>query len=116
MRILIAEDEFLVGIQLEQDLRAAGYSVLGPFGTLEIATRAARRERFDLAILDINLNGKMVYPLADELSARGVPFIFLSGYISADLPDRFKTSPQITKPHHPAVLVSQIRAAVREAG
>jgi DNA-binding response OmpR family regulator len=57
MRVLIAEDEFLVGIQLEDDLRSAGCSVAGPFSTLEMATRAARHERFDVAILDINLNG-----------------------------------------------------------
>ena len=112
MRVLIAEDESLVGIQLEEDLRSAGCSILGPFSTLELATQASRRERFDLAILDINLNGKMVYPLAEELSARGVPFIFLSGYIAANLPERFRSSPQITKPHDPAVLIKEIQTAV----
>jgi DNA-binding response OmpR family regulator len=112
MRVLIAEDEFLVSIQLEEDLRSAGCSILGPFNTLELATQASRRERFDLAILDINLNGKMVYSLADELSARGVPFIFLSGYISADLPKRFRESRQIMKPHDPAVLIEEIQKAV----
>jgi hypothetical protein len=59
---------------------AAGCSIVGPSSTLEVATQASRRdERVDLAILDLNLNGKMVYPLADELSARGLPFVFLSG-------------------------------------
>jgi len=111
MRILVAEDEFLVGIQLEEDLRSAGCSIIGPFNTLEMATQAARRERFDLAILDINLNGKMVYPLADELAERGVPFVFLSGYMSADLPERFRAAPQIAKPHDPTVLIKQIRTA-----
>jgi CheY-like chemotaxis protein len=90
MRILIAEDEFLVGIQLEEELRSAGCSIVGPFSTLEKATLAARREGFNLALLDINLNGERVYPLADELSARGVPFIFLSGYLSTALPERFR--------------------------
>jgi DNA-binding response OmpR family regulator len=112
MRVLIAEDESLVGIQLEEDLRSAGYSILGPFSTLELATQASRRECFDLAILDINLNGKMVYPLAEELSARGVPFIFLSGYISADLPKRFRESLRIMKPHDPAVLIEEMQKAV----
>ena len=115
MRILIAEDEFLVGIQLEDDLRSAGCSILGPFSTLEMATQAARRERFDVAILDINLNGDMVYSLADELSVRGIPFIFLSGYISADFPGRFKKSPQITKPHDPAALIKEIQTAAPRA-
>jgi DNA-binding response OmpR family regulator len=112
MRVLIAEDESLVGIQLEEDLRSAGCSILGPFSTLELTTQASRRERFDLAILDINLNGEMVYPLAEELSARGVPFIFLSGYISADLPKRFREAPRIMKPHDPAVLIEEIQKAV----
>ena len=111
MRVLIAEDEFLVSIQLEEDLRSAGCSIVGPFRTVEKATRASRSERFDLAILDINLNGDRVYPLADELSARGVPFIFLSGYLSADLPERFRAWAHITKPHDPAALLKEIRAA-----
>jgi DNA-binding response OmpR family regulator len=114
MRILIAEDEFLLGIQLEEDLRSAGCSIVGPFTTLETATQASRHEPFDLAILDINLNGHMVYPLADELSARGIPFIFLSGYIPADLPEKFRRSPQIAKPHDPAALLEEVRAAVPE--
>jgi two-component system, response regulator PdtaR len=112
MRVLIVEDEFLVGIQLEDDLRAAGCSIVGPFNTLEKATQAARRDRFDLAILDVNLNGQMVYPLADELSARGIPFIFLSGYVSGDLPARFRRSPQVTKPHDPAVLSKEVQRVV----
>jgi len=115
MRILIAEDEFLVGVHLEEDLRSAGCSIVGPFSSLETAMRAARRERFDLAVLDINLNGTMVYPLADELSARGIPFIFLSGYIAADLPERFRQARQIAKPHDPAVLIEEIRAAAPKA-
>lgn len=115
MRVLVAEDEFLLGIQLEDDLRTAGCSIVGPFSTLEKATLAARRERFDLAVLDINLNGDRVYPLADELWARGVPFIFLSGYLPADLPERFRKSPQIAKPHDPRALIKAIRAAVPAA-
>jgi two-component system, response regulator PdtaR len=112
MRVLIAEDEFLVGMQLEEDLLSAGHSIVGPFSTLEKATRSSRREQFDLAILDINLNGDMVYPLADELLHRGVPFIFLSGYLPADLPEKFRESPQLMKPHDPAALVKTIQAVV----
>jgi DNA-binding response OmpR family regulator len=115
IRVLIAEDEFLVGIQLEEELRAAGCAIVGPFSTLETATLAARRERFDLALLDINLNGIPVYPLADELHALGTPFIFVSGYLSAALPKRFRESPQIAKPHDPAALIRAIRAAVSQA-
>jgi len=116
MRVLIAEDEFLVGVQLEEDLRSVGCAILGPFNTLERATQAARRERFDLAILDINLNGHLVYPLADELAARGVPFIFLSGYARRDLPERFRRAPQLTKPHDPVALSREIQRVASARG
>lgn len=116
MRVLIAEDEFLVGMQLEEDLRSVGCSILGPFSTLEAAMRASREEAFDLAVLDINLNGDRVYPLADELSAGGVPFIFLSGYLPADLPERFRKAPHLGKPYDPVCLIRQIRAALPKAG
>lgn len=114
-RVLTVEDEFLVGIQLEEDLRAAGYLVVGPFSTLQTAMQASRCQRFDLAVLDINLKGEKVYPLADELLARRVPFIFLSGYISTDLPERFRASPRIAKPHEPALLIAEVQAAVWKA-
>jgi CheY-like chemotaxis protein len=112
IRVLIAEDEFFVGIQIAGDLNSAGYSSVGPFTTLEAAARASRFERFDAAILDINLNGTMVYPLADELSERGLPFIFLTGYLAKDLPERFRSSPQVTKPYDPAVLIKKIQTAI----
>lgn len=111
-RILIVEDEFLVGVQLEEDLLAAGHAIVGPCTTLEEAIATARRESFDLALLDINLNGVRVYPLADELICRGVPVILVSGYQRSDLPARFRDTPQIAKPYDPTTLAGAIRAAV----
>jgi CheY-like chemotaxis protein len=102
----------LVGTQLDEDLRAAGCSTLGPYSTLETATQGAS---ISLAVLDINLNGHPVYPVADELSARGIPFIFLSGYIAPNLPERFRGSPQIAKPHDPAALLKEVQAAMPDA-
>jgi DNA-binding response OmpR family regulator len=106
--ILVAEDEFLVATVLEEDLRAAGYGIVGPFASLAKAVEAARSERFDLAILDVNLNGEMVYPLADELLSRGVPFLFLSGYGKAHLPERFRALPQLAKPYDPRDLLRRV--------
>ena len=113
VRVLLVEDEFLVAVMLEQDLRAAGHSILGPFKDLAQAIAATRREQFDLAILDINLNGEAVYPLADELLARGIPFLFLSGYV--ELPERFRASPRVSKPHNPAALIRTIQRMVPKA-
>ena len=71
-RVLVVEDKFLVAIQLEDDLKAAGYAVVGPFTDLESAMQASRKEEFDVAILDANLNGTMSFPPADELNERSL--------------------------------------------
>lgn len=117
VRILIVEDEFLVSLQLESDLRAAGYATLGPYIKLEAAMEAARDEHLDLALLDVNVNGERVFPLADELASRKTPFIFLSGYLPSDLPERYKDAPQISKPYDPAALMTKISKTLsRRAG
>jgi two-component system, response regulator PdtaR len=104
MRVFVAEDEFLVAVQLEEDLRAVGFSVIGPFGTLDSAMQAARHVQPDVAVLDVNLNGDMVFPLADELLKRSIPVVLVSGYLPTDLPERFRRVPHISKPYDPAAL------------
>jgi PAS domain S-box-containing protein len=112
-RVLVVEDEFFLRLELEEWLRSAGCAIVGPFSALEPARRlAARREPIDLAILDANLNGQMVYPLADDLLAQGVPVIFLTGYQKTSLPARFRVVPQISKPYDPAALIKEIRSSV----
>lgn len=113
VRVLIVEDEFLVAIMLEQELQAHGCVTLGPYPTLAEARAATRREQFDLAILDVNLNGEMVYAVADELAERNIPFLFVSGYLATDLPARFRSAPRISKPHEPQRLISEIQRLVR---
>ena len=111
-RVLIVEDEFLLAMQVESELLASGCTFLGPYTNLSAALSAARSAHIDLALLDINLDGEMVYPLADELTARGVPFVFVSGYGTADLPVRFRANPRVGKPFEPALLVETIRRAI----
>jgi PAS domain S-box-containing protein len=112
-RVLVVEDEFFLRLELEEWLRSAGCAIIGPFGALEPARHmAARRDPIDLAILDANLNGQMVYPLADDLLARGVPVIFLTGYEKTNLPARFRVVPQVSKPYDPAALIKEIRSSV----
>jgi DNA-binding response OmpR family regulator len=113
LRILIVEDEFFVGILLEEDLRASGFQPLGPITSVAVARETIRRETFDLAILDINLNGEMVYPLADDLVERRIPFIFLSGYSELNLPERFRDVARLSKPYHLPRLVERIRLLAR---
>jgi DNA-binding response OmpR family regulator len=108
--ILLVEDEFLLALQLEELLQSRGGMVLGPFRTLDDAMQAARREEFDFAILDVNLNGTMVYPLADDLLARSVPFLLLSGYSLSNLPERFRAVTRLNKPCDPELLIATLRA------
>lgn len=107
-RILIAEDEFLVSVLLEQDMTEAGYRVIGPYTRFSEAMNGVRQGGFELALLDINMNGHMAYPLADALLAQGVPFIFLSGYGAQDMPERFRACPRISKPYNLSVLLREI--------
>ena len=116
LRVIFVEDEFLLAMSLEDDLVAAGHSPIGPFASLATATDATRREEFDLAILDVNLNGEAIYPLADELLVRGKPFVLLTGYGAASLPERFRDLPRLSKPYDLAHLVKEIGRALPQAG
>jgi DNA-binding response OmpR family regulator len=107
--ILVVEDEFLLALQLEELVESLGGRVRGPYRSLDRAMEA-RREDFDLAILDINLGGAMVYPLADDLAERGVPFIFLSGYSGANLPERFRSVTRLSKPCDPDALIAVLQS------
>jgi DNA-binding NtrC family response regulator len=108
-RVLIVEDEFFLAILLEEDLQAAGCTIVGPFKTVKTAVDASRNEAFDVAILDINLNGQMVYPLAEELMRLGTPFLFLSGYGFGDLPAKFRNIPRLAKPYETTMLVRELQ-------
>jgi CheY-like chemotaxis protein len=108
-RVLLVEDEFFVAIDVEDTLQSLGCETIGPFARLEVATEAARNERFEVAILDINLDGSPVFPLADELADRGIPFLFLTGYAAADLPEAYRTRPRLQKPFDRAAVARALR-------
>jgi len=104
LRVLVVEDEFLVALEVESALEDFGCSVVGPFAKLAKALDAARSTPVDGAVLDINLNGEMVYPLAEFLAAKEVPFVFITGYTAADLPERFRPFRRLPKPLAPESL------------
>jgi PAS domain S-box-containing protein len=79
-RILLVEDEILIAMAMVQTLGYLDFDVIGPFATVSDALAAVEREAIDAAILDINLAGEMVYPVAKALKARNVPFVFMTGY------------------------------------
>jgi CheY-like chemotaxis protein len=84
--VLIVEDEMLVALLIEDFLTDLGCRIVGPYGNVRSALDAVRNEAFDLAILDVNLDGEKVYPVAELLTERRIPFLFLSGYGQEAIP------------------------------
>lgn len=97
-RVLLVEDEVLVGLFMREMLEEMGFSATEACRTLGDGILAAKAQRFDAAVLDMNLNGESVYPLADLLAAQHVPFIFVTGYSADVVAERFETVPVIQKP------------------
>ncbi len=97
-RILVVEDEFLIRMLLEDMLDELGYVVAAAAGRVDEAAELAKTAEFDAAILDVNLDGQDVYPVADILVARGVPFVFVTGYGGRGLPDPYRQRPTLQKP------------------
>ncbi len=85
-RVLIVEDEMLVALMIEEFLLELGCRTVGPCGNVANAVQAAQTETLDLAVLDVNLAGEKVYPVADVLVARQIPFLFVSGYGDGAIP------------------------------
>jgi len=113
-RVLIIEDEAMIRMLLEDMLDDLGYSVAATAAQVEDGMRLAREADFDLAILDMNLNGQPVLPVADALAARGVPFLFASGYSEPELPAPHQGRPILPKPFRQDAL-EQALLALRPA-
>lgn len=97
-RVLLVEDEALVAIMMRDMLTDLGFSVVGPVGDRTTAIAAARQADIEGAVLDLNLRGETTYPVADELNARGIPFIFLTGYDRGVIDRRYASVPLLQKP------------------
>jgi PAS domain S-box-containing protein len=97
-RVLLVEDEVLIGLMMRDLLTDAGYSVDGPYGSIARAISAAENVRFDGAVLDINLGAELIYPVADVLASQGVPFVFVTGYDENSVDSRFSAVPILQKP------------------
>jgi CheY-like chemotaxis protein len=100
----LVEDEMLVAWLLEDMLVDLGCAVVGPASSVKQALAMIDAEAIDAAVLDVNLNGQMSYPIADALVARGVPFVFSTGYDKDTLLDGYRTFPVLQKPFHRAEL------------
>jgi CheY-like chemotaxis protein len=98
MRVLLVEDEAVTSLMLEDMLGDLGCKVVGPAATLAEAAELALSEGLAGAFLDIDLGGASVYPVADVLAARDVPFVFVSGYGESGIEQRYVGTPLLSKP------------------
>lgn len=112
-RVLVVEDDFFVASSLALCLEADGIEVIGPAASVTAALELiARDEAIDGAVLDINLNGEMVYPVAETLRGRGVPYVFTTGYDMRSVAQQEADTPCFEKP----VVATQVIAALFDRG
>jgi len=98
LRVLVVEDEMMVSMLIEDMLSDLGCTVVGPASRLDEAIELAKTADLDCAVLDVNLGGQPIFPLADLLRERGRPFAFATGYGDAGLRDVDKGTPVLQKP------------------
>ena len=111
--ILIVEDDYLIAEQTRRELEKLGASIAGPVPSVEQAMALIDERPIDAAILDINLDGETVYPLADVLSERQIPFVFATGYDASSMPEKYKGFILCEKPTELAVIAVALFASDR---
>ncbi len=108
LRVLVVEDDLLIAVHIEEVLQGLGCVVVGPVGKLDAAMRIADGEALDAAVLDVNIRGGHVFPVAERLRARGIPFALASGYGDWALPETFRNQPRLTKPFTTRELIARV--------
>ena len=114
-RVLVVEDEMLVALLVEDILAEAGCIVIGPFARVRDALAAVKTEVVDLALLDVNVAGEKVFPVAHALEKRGVPFLFVTGYGQDALPRDRPDWEACSKPFFPEQLAKRLAQKVKAA-
>ena len=107
-RILVVEDEPLIATMIGRQMESLGLVVVGPASTVAAALDRVAQGGFDAALLDMNLRGEPVLPVAEALAARGVPFVYATGY--GETPSGYPPAPRIGKPFRRARLDDALRA------
>ncbi|UPQ80947.1 response regulator [Pseudomonas knackmussii] len=112
MRVLVVEDEALVGMLLDDMLQDIGCESVQLASRFDEAMRAAEQEEFGLAVLDVNLDGVSSLPIADRLIELGIPLIFATGYGKSGLDSRYANIPTLQKPFFFADLERVVQQAL----
>lgn len=107
-RILVVEDAPIIALDLQEMLENLGWAVVGPIGNLGVALELAAQEPLDAALIDINIRGGKIYPVARILAVRDIPFLLASGYANKGLPEDLADRPRLEKPYKPAELAAKL--------
>jgi len=113
--VFLVEDEVMIRMMVADMLDELGYSVAAEAGEINEAIKLAQSTEFDIAILDVNVNGKVISPVAELIKARNRPFIFATGYGSAGLPEEYRDRPALQKPFQIETLGKMIDTALKGA-
>ena len=113
--VFLVEDEVMIRMMVADMLEELGYRVVAEAGEINEAIRLAQCTEFDLAILDVNVNGKVISPVADLIDSRSIPFIFATGYGSSGLPEEYRDRPALQKPFQVETLGRMIEVALKRA-
>ena len=113
LRVLVIEDESMVAMLLEDTLAEIGCEVIGIASRFDDAVAKAKSLAFDIAILDVNLNGRKAFSIADLLAERGVAFVVATGYSVISLPASLQRAPVLQKPFRRRDLERALRAALK---
>ena len=111
-RVLIVEDRYFVADDLRRLLSQNGAEIVAVVADVEEAKRIAGSDKIDLAVLDVDLRGRDVFDAVGVLEARGTPFIFVTGYRQAHLPEQYRDRPIVSKPFSEPDLLAKVRVAL----
>lgn len=112
LQVLVVEDEGVVALLIEDMLEELGCTVAASVSSLSAAIEAAGTLTFDVALLDVNLNGQQVFPVAELLQGRQMPLLFSTGYGRVGVPERFQDYEVLLKPFDKAQLEQKLRATI----
>jgi len=113
--VFLVEDEVMIRMMVADMLEELGYGIAGEAGDIDEAIRLVQSTEFDVAILDVNVNGKVISPVAEVLELTNRPFVFATGYGSQGLPEKFRDRPALQKPFQLETLARVIETTLRDA-
>ena len=115
-RVLVIEDELMIRMLLQDMLDDLGHTLAGEAGRIDEAVTLAKQAEFDIAILDVNLNGEPISPVVEVLVERGLPFVFATGYGQRGVPEPYRRTPTLQKPFQADALEKALAAAAPRRG